>query len=339
MTSTLPRTKQWTAKGFPAVGVAVAMLVSLISFGAASGIAGAASSSPPSVTFNGSAANSYVFWKGTNGNLWERVGPPGEKGPIDQGMGILGSAPSVVYDQEYGEDLVFWKGTDSNLWMATCTGTTCVGPTEVPGMGPLGSQPTAVVPPFGGYVEVFWRGAYRGLWSADDLFWTWTGPTEIGNMGFLGSAPTAVISGDDGIWGPYVQAIYWEGMDGNLWETYQVYNCVDGCYWHPWVGPINQGMGPLGSQPSAVIGSNGDAYVYWQGSGNGNLWQAIGNPTGALSGPYDLGMGVLGSAPSVAENYAGDDFVYWAGTDDNLWVGYWNGYTWVGPQNDGMGNL
>jgi hypothetical protein len=46
-------------------------------------------------------------------------------------------------------------------------------------------------------------------------------------------------------------------------------------------------MGPLGSPPSAVVTGGGTAYVVWKGT-DGNLWQALGQASGPLSGPSNL---------------------------------------------------
>jgi hypothetical protein len=97
-------------------------------------------------------------------------------------------------------------------------------------------------------------------------------------------------------------------------------------------------MGPLGSAPTVAITGGGTAYVFWKGT-NGNLYEAQGPATGALSGPVDLGMGTLGSAPTAGVNSSGATYVYWEGTDGNLWEGYWNGSAWVGPYSRGMGPL
>jgi hypothetical protein len=92
--------------------------------------------------------------------------------------------------------------------------------------------------------------------------------------------------------------------------------------------------------PSVAMTSTGTAYVFWDGT-DGNLWEAQGPATGTLAGPYSHGMGQLGSAPTAAVTPNGYTYVYWRGSgpDHDLYEAYWNGTTWVGPYNRGMGPL
>jgi hypothetical protein len=80
--------------------------------------------------------------------------------------------------------------------------------------------------------------------------------------------------------------------------------------------------------------------VFWKGQ-NGQLYEAQGAATGALSGPSSKGMGPLGSAPSAGVDAGGATYVYWEGTSpqNDLWESYWNGSTWAGPYNRGQGPL
>lgn len=98
------------------------------------------------------------------------------------------------------------------------------------------------------------------------------------------------------------------------------------------------GFGTTLTKPGVAVGSDGWAYVFWKGADN-NLYEALGNANGALSGPLYLGMGPLGSVPSAGVDRNGNIYVYWEGADRNLWEAYWNGSTWVGPINRGMGPL
>jgi hypothetical protein len=185
---------------------------------------------PPSaaVTANGTA---YVFWKGTDGNLWEADGPAaGSLGaPFKIGMGPLGSAPAAGVDGQ-GNTYVYWKGTDGNLWEAYWTGSRWAGP-EPLGKGPLGSAP-AVAVTGNATAYVFWEGTDGNLWEADGSAAGSLGaPFRIG-MGPLGSAPAAGVdsSGDT--------YVYWKGTDNNLWEGYWTGS--------RWAGPNPLGDGPLG---------------------------------------------------------------------------------------------
>jgi pseudomonalisin len=97
------------------------------------------------------------------------------------------------------------------------------------------------------------------------------------------------------------------------------------------------GFGAALDAPSVAITGGAEAYLFWKGSDN-NLWQALGNASGALS-VVTRGLGPLGTAPSVAVDGTGATYVYWEGADRNLWEAYWDGSEWVGPFNRGMGPL
>jgi hypothetical protein len=290
------------------------------------GTAAPANSPSVAVTSNGSA---FVFWEGTDGNLWQGQGPADGAlaGPYNRGMGPLGSAPAAAVNAN-GDTYVYWRGSGPNhdLWEAYWNGKGWVGPYNR-GMGPLGSPPTVALTS-NGTAFVFWEGTDGNLWEAQGpADGALAGPYNHG-MGPLGSAPTAGTNANGDTY------VYWRGSGPNhdLWEG----------YWNgkTWVGPYNRGMGPLGSAPSVAVTSNGTAFVFWEGT-DGNLWEAQGPADGALAGPYNHGMGPLGSGPTAATNANGDTYVYWRGSGPNhdLWEGYWNGKTWVGPYNRGMGPL
>jgi hypothetical protein len=176
----------------------------------------------------------------------------------------------------------------------------------------------------------FWKGTGPGydLWEAQGPANGGLGkPTDQG-MGALSSAPAAGVNADGYTY------VYWEGNapQDDLWEA----------YWNgsKWVGPFNRGMGPLGSAPAVAVSPGGTAYVFWKGQ-NGDLYEASGPATGALSGPTDRGMGPLGSAPAVGIDSSSSTYVYWEGTapQDDLYEAYWNGSKFVGPYDRGMGPL
>jgi hypothetical protein len=62
--------------------------------------------------------NEYVFWRGTNGALWDKWFVGGQwhgPGPIHAAGTDLASAPTVAVHAD-GQQDVFWKGTDGDLW-------------------------------------------------------------------------------------------------------------------------------------------------------------------------------------------------------------------------------
>jgi tRNA A-37 threonylcarbamoyl transferase component Bud32 len=296
---------------------------------------GSGSGGSPNGSGGGGSGNAaaYVFWKGTDSDLWEAQGPGGGtlSGPYNRGMGPLGSGPTAGVDGE-GHVYVYWEGSgaDHNLWEAYWNGASWFGPYDR-GMGPLGSAPSVAVTS-GGTAYVFWKGTDGNLWEAQGPGGgALSGPYDRG-MGVLGSGPTAGVDGGGDLY------VYWEGSNGNddLWEA-------QGLGGGALSGPYDRGMGPLGSAPSAAVTPGGTAYVYWEGSGaDHELWEAQGLGGGALSGPYDRGMGPLGSAPSAAVTPGGTAYVYWegSGADHELWEAQGlGGGALSGPYDRGMGPL
>jgi len=271
----------------------------------------------------------YAFWKGTNGHLYQAQGPAGGalNGPIDRGMGTLGSAPTAGVDGT-GATYVYWRGSGSahDLMEAYWNGNNWVGPVNR-GMGPLGSAPSAAVTK-DGKAHVFWAGTNGDLYEAQGpADGALTGPAARG-MGTLGSAPTAGIDSSGASY------VYWRGSGSS--------HDLQEAYWNGnnWVGPINRGMGPLGSAPSVAVTGGGHAYVFWTGT-NGDLYESGGPADGALGNQVDRGMGTLGSSPTVGVDSSGATYVYWTGSGNShdLTEAHWNGSDWVGPFNRGMGPL
>jgi hypothetical protein len=64
--------------------------------------------------------------------------------------------------------------------------------------------------------------------------------------------------------------VFWEGTDGNLWESY-------GSGSGNLSSPLGLGDGWMGSGPTAAVDNNGYTYVYWKGELDGNLWEAFWN--------------------------------------------------------------
>jgi hypothetical protein len=244
------------------------------------------------------AGNTYVFWQGADGNLWEAYWDRTQwAGPHNLGMGQLGSQPAVAISNPPGQPpyaSVFWKGADGNLWGAAGNaqpGRGGLSHGSNMGMGTLGSAPTAGVD-VNGNVYVYWKGNDGDLWGtvvSNNV----PGDGQNLGMGQLGSQPAVAIHTQDPA-DPAHSAIFafvfWKGADGNLWEAQGE---------PPGVGPAhNRGMGVLGSAPAAGVDAAGNTYVFWEGA-DGDLWEAYWD--GAhWTGPYNLGMGQLGSQPAVA---------------------------------------
>jgi hypothetical protein len=121
----------------------------------------------------------YVFWEGTNGDLWEGYWNGAWNGPTNLGDGTLGSPPSAATD-DVGNEYVFWTGGNGGLWETWFNGSTWEARAEIAGMGPLGSAPTVGVDAAGNQF-VYWKGTNAELWQAY-YNGSWSGPNNLGNV-------------------------------------------------------------------------------------------------------------------------------------------------------------
>ncbi len=257
--------------------------------------------------------NQEVFWRGTDGNLWQMYTING----IWYGPDQLTTSANLASDPEpiswgVGNLEVFWRGTDGNLWqMYYLNG--WQGPASL-GDGPLGTATPLPVSWGVGNIEVFWEGTDQGIWEAYYAS-GWIGPVGLGD-GLLGVGTThQPVS-----WGPGNLELFWEGTDQNLWEAY---------YASGWVGPVGLGDGPLGSAATLtpVSWGAGNLEVFWKGTDQ-NVWQAY--YANGWHGPQGLGDGPLGSAPHSVATSPGVLDVFWEGTDQGLWHAWYEG-GWNGP--------
>jgi hypothetical protein len=242
--------------------------------------------------------------------------------------------PLAVVAQSSGNMQVFWRTSTGDLLENQQAGGSWSGPVTTPISG-LASDPAAVTA--NGIVYVFWRDAIAdgsNLWEATDTGGSWSTPTKLG-MGPLGSQPTADT------WSPSPGVteidVFWQGTGSqDLWQA----------YWRSstdaWVGPLNHGLGPLASAPTATAwmqaNGTGQVDVYWENtssgleqvhynSGSGGGWTATAN----------LGFATLGSPPTAAALPSGQQDVFWRGTgSEPLFQGQFV-TEWVGPTDDGVG--
>jgi hypothetical protein len=249
------------------------------------------------------AAGQFVFWKGTDGSLWDRwtLGSATWHGPakIVQ-AGTLRSRPAVAVTPS-GEQEVFFKGRDGRLWESWHIASW--HPAVRLAGGRLGSAPTAGADRHGD-TFVFWQGTDSKLWDEWYTQDQWHGPARIVSAGRIASQPAVAVTPSG------VQDVFWKGSDGNLWETSNASG--------RWGSAINLGARPLGSGPTAGVDVYGRIFVLWQGT-DGSLWDRW--YAGARwNGPVQIApAGIIGSPPSVAVQSSGEQDVFWKGRDGNLW--------------------
>jgi murein DD-endopeptidase MepM/ murein hydrolase activator NlpD len=100
--------------------------------------------------------------------------------------------------------------------------------------------------------------------------------------------------------------------------------------------------GALGSDPSLAvwpsgsINTPGQQDVFWKGSGNNGLWEAVWN--NGWHGPSQVpGPNNLSGAPTAVVNPArSEEDVYWRGTDGQLWEITWTTAGWGSAHVDAL---
>jgi hypothetical protein len=293
-------------------------------FSAASGAVAADSSLLKQVSCPTPALNSpgaeYVFWRGTNAGLWEKMYSSGRWSPaLPLNAGGLASAPAVAVHAN-GEQDVFWKGTNGSLREIYYVGK-WNGPISLAvGTGGLASAPSVAVDASGNQY-VFWQGTDGALWEKVYSSGQWSPALPLYFSGRLGSAPAVAVHANG------QQDVFWKGLKGGLWEMY---------YTGKWNGPFKLGVGRLASAPSVAVDASGNEYVVWQGT-DGGLWEQV-YSSGQWSRPLRLSTGRLGSAPAVGVHADGEQDVFWMGRNGSLRESYFIG-RWTGPLKLGAGGL
>jgi len=199
--------------------------------------------SAPAAMYDSTQHQQVVFWKGTDGNLYEQywVSGSGWQYPseVTSGgahMGTLGSDPTATYSTSGHQQLVYWQGTDGKVWGTSWAGSGWAAANNTINQV-IGSRPTAGYDSAQNQILLFWQGT-----SSDSTQYTlheaynngsWNLVNPVPSMGSLGSSPTV---GYDSYQNQ--QLVFWKGSaDGKLYEA----------YWHTnWNGPTPAVTGPLG---------------------------------------------------------------------------------------------
>lgn len=282
--------------------------------------------SNPSVVASATDAQQTVFWRSTNGHLWDAVYSGSWSTPVDISTAwpasqLSVSAPSAAALPD-GRLLVFWEGPGGDLMEAWQAGGAWQSPADWTaswnGVGRLNSAPAFMLTASGAE-HVYWQSADGHLWHA----WysgSWNGPVDVSsswqNQGRLASPPTVVASAAG------VQTVLWEGSDSRLWGAW---------YDTQWHGPVLwDSVGTMSSPPGALIQPDGVVTAYWQGA-NGELQSA--SRTNAWSGASDLttgwnNAGLIAGAPSAAVTPGGQQILFWRGTNGHLWEAWFAGGAW-----------
>ncbi len=266
----------------------------------------------------------YVYWRGSDGNVWTTVWTgsawkPPEQIARPEGGGYAmreGTTPGVVMDPTTRNQFVYFQGTDGGLWTLSYSG----GWHSTPLFGQLapGASPAVVRDLNTGSQYVYWRGSDGNVWTT---VWTgskWKEPELIKRPeggGYAireGTNPGVVIDPSRN------QFVYFQGTDGGLWTL---------SYAGGWqIRGLGGQLAP-GASPAVVRDpSTGSQYVYWRGS-DGNMWTTVWTgstwkPAERIERPEGGGYGVReGTNPGVVMNPSTrEQFVYFQGTDGALWT-------------------
>jgi hypothetical protein len=257
----------------------------------------------------------YVYWTGTNGNLYMAYWQGSWHGPIEIGDQEPCSQPAAttLYPDGAPEIVIFWQGEQGYC-----------GQDNADGSGLFYTYSYDSVDPI----------------AASDYF---PGPTWDSNAGLAGSSPSVTTVYEQEIAGdpyalPDTAAIAWQGQNGKLWT--QEWDALNGdttgavCY---------TAAGVIGSVPT--VSGNTTAYddeewqIGWTGQ-DGILWDGD-NIDGAF-GPISSqpSAGEMNSAPSMVQAPSGTQLpypenqslhVFYAGSNDDLWQAYYDAsnYTWA----------
>jgi mRNA-degrading endonuclease HigB of HigAB toxin-antitoxin module len=281
----------------------------------------------PVVGANPSNDQQYVFWRGSNGDLYEAYYKSGSwNGPQDMdavfGFGNnIASAPSAAVSAD-GNEYVFWRGTNGDIYEAYYNSASGSWGhqdlTSAQGWGTTTSAVSVGVNSSNDQQYVFWRGSNGDLDEAYYKSGGWSGPQDMDSVfGFgnnIASAPSVAVSSDGN------EYVYWRGAQGNIYEAY--YTASSGA-WNSQDMTNAQTWGDATSAINVGVNSSNDQqYVFWRGS-NGDLYEAY-YKSGSWNGPQDMdsvfGFGNnIASAPSVAVANDGNEYVFWRGTNDDIY--------------------
>jgi hypothetical protein len=230
----------------------------------------------------------YVFWQGAGASpgLWMAYFDGSAwHGPVDLGLGPLGSPPAAAADGA-GKVYVFWRSPAGDLEEASSAtprrAASWSDPDVISGAGQAGSSPAAAADPAEGSVLVCWRTAAGGLGAERWDGSSWTRVAAPG-VGALASPPAAGADSAGNI------DVYFENAAGGLSRASLA---AAASSWQ--VSAVTVGgdaIGPLGSAPAAAVEPDGDQFIFWTGT-NGNLRQAYWN--GRFGGPSLNAFGPLG---------------------------------------------
>ncbi len=176
-----------------------------------------------------------------------------------------------------------------------------------------------------GDIDVLWRGTNDHVWTLGYRNGGWgTAATDIsasaGSSAVLTTDPSVVSSGPGRI------DAFWEGADGNAWQSTYTGGWFGGGSWST---PASLSVGALSSVPEAVSPGPGLIDLFWVGTGSA-LW--VDRYNGAWSGPTPLDSGTVTGLPVAVSSGVGSDTVFWRDAAGDLWQDTGASWGWSGAQ-------
>lgn len=282
-------------------------------------LAGAASTSGVSVALDTAGHHQYLFWRGSNGRIYEARYAGTWRGPLKTPW-YASSAPSAAVDP-HGVLYLVWRGSGNHIFEAAYDGRwgaakdlTKAGRWSIPGRAI--SPVSLAVSPRNGNQYLMWRGTdgriheawHIGKWHRPVVM-PWTAST----------APTVSVTRTGH------QYAFWSAANGDIEEAW---------YQRTWHGPRDltqaYGWGEFGqttARPGAAVNPvDGSQYLFWPAA-DGRVYEAW--YAGGWHGPANTGWSAA-SAPALGVTPAGRQYVFWQGPDGTTWES-WHDTAWRGP--------
>jgi peptidoglycan hydrolase-like amidase len=291
-------------------------------------------SSALGVGVNPSNDNQYVFWRGSNGDMYQAYYNGSWNGPQDMctkyswGCSGIDSAPAVAVANN-GDEYVFWVGSGGDIYEANYSDANGWGSaldmTSSKGWNTASSGLGVAVNPSNNNQYVFWRGSNGDMYQAY-YNGSWNGPQDMctnyswGCSG-IESAPGVAVANDGN------EYVFWRGSGGDVYEA--DYSDANG--WSSSLDLSSKLGAPAAAAATsgpgvAVNPSNDHQYVFWRGD-NGDVYQAYFN--GSWNGPQDMYTNYswgsnIASAPAAAVANDGNEWVFWRGTTGDIYEAYYS---------------
>ena len=279
-----------------------------------------ASTSGLAVALDAAGRHQYVFWRGSDGRIYEASYFRSWRGPVKTRW-FSGFTPSAAVDA-HGVLYLAWEGADGHVLEASFDDGGWHGPEDLTKTnrwrtkGRATSAVSLAVNARDGTQFLMWRGTDGRIHEA----WRtrkWHGPRVL--PWTLAGAPTVAVTrqGD--------QYVFWAGAGGDIEEAW---------YRGSWRGPVDltgtYGWGEFGQTTTrlgvAVNPVDESQYVFWTAV-DGRLYEAW--YAQGWHGPVNMGWST-GSAPALAVTRASRQYVFWQGPDGGTWES-WYDHGWRGP--------